>query len=155
MKIIAAVNRVGVIGNQGGLPWHCPDDLRHFRALTTGRAVVMGRTTFEGLPGPLRDRDVFVLTRDPNWSAPGVRTLASWSEAEALARTRSTWIAGGAHLYQLALHSPVASELFLTRVDNDAPGDTLMPDIPDRWDVYRRARGQGCTFEYLIPKGVS
>lgn len=97
---VVAMAENGVIGDGAGLPWHLPEDLRRFKAVTMGRPVVMGRRTFETLPGPLPGRHNIVLTRDPSWAAPGVTAAHSLQAAIAAAGdVVEVMIIGGAQLY--------------------------------------------------------
>lgn len=118
----------GVIGRDGKLPWHLPADLRHFKALTQGSPMIMGRKTFDSLPGLLEGRRHIVLTRDPEWSEEGAETAASAEEAIRLANAPHIAVIGGAEIYRLFL--PIADRLELTEVHVDAPGDTFI-DLPD------------------------
>ncbi len=132
LAIVAALARNGVIGRDNRLPWHLPDDLRHFKRLTLGRPIVMGRRTFESLPGLLPDRTHVVVTRDPVYSAPGAVVVHSLQEAIATGGGDEVLVVGGAELYALAL--PRATRLYLTLVDAEVEGDVLFPPIePAQW----------------------
>lgn len=144
ISIIAAITADrAAIGRRGDLLFHISADLRHFKQLTSGHTVVMGRKTFESLPkGALPDRRNIVVTRNAAWSAPGVETAASVEEAMALAsQTDSTsepeiFIIGGGQLYAAAL--PLAGRMDLTIVDEPTPSDadTFFPEIdPDQWQI--------------------
>ncbi len=121
----------GVIGNQGGLPWHLPADLRHFKALTTGKAMIMGRKTFESFPAPLPGRRHIVLTRDAHWQANGAQVAGSVQEALALAGDAPVAVIGGAEIYAQFL--PRAEWIELTEVDGTYQGDTTMPPLGPEW----------------------
>ena len=123
--VIARANN-GVIGRDGKLPWHIPADLKRFKALTMGSVMVMGRKTFESLPGILPGRRHVVLTRDASWSAPGAETAHSAEEALRLAREEEVSVIGGAHVFALFL--PLANRIELTEVLEDVPGDTFIDD---------------------------
>ena len=125
VTLIVARARNGVIGRGGKLPWHIPADLKRFKALTMGSAMVMGRKTFESLPGLLPGRRHIVLTRDPDWSAPGAEVSHGADEALRLAGNRVSVI-GGADIFALLL--PLADRIELTEVLADIEGDTVMPD---------------------------
>jgi len=132
IALIAAVARNGVIGRDGALPWHLPGDLRHFRALTLGHRVVMGRRTWESLGRPLPGRDNVVVSRSPRpaTSDSNVRWAASLPDALALPSAPSgslspVFVIGGAALYAEAL--PQASALFLTEIDAEFEGDVYFP----------------------------
>lgn len=128
----------GVIGRDNALPWHLPADLRHFKRLTVGKPVVMGRRTFESIGKPLPGRHNIVLTRDPGWRAEGVTVVANLAEAIAAAgldpktRAEEVMIIGGAAVYADAL--PVATRVYLTEVHDAPEGDTVLPAFdPARW----------------------
>jgi dihydrofolate reductase len=130
--MIWAQARNGVIGVDGGLPWHLPEDLKLFRTLTTGSTVVMGRRTWESLPPrfrPLPGRVNVVLTSDPAWSADGARRAGSG--AEVLGAREPLWVIGGGTVYAAFL--PHADRLVVTEVDVDVDGDTYAPGIPAGW----------------------
>jgi dihydrofolate reductase len=132
IALVAAVARGGVIGRGGALPWHLPEDLRRFRELTTGHAVVMGRKTWDSLPErfrPLPGRRNVVVTRDPSWSAAGAERAGSLEEALRLLATEPcVFVIGGAEVFARAL--PLADELYLTELDLEVEGDTVFPS----WD---------------------
>jgi dihydrofolate reductase len=133
--IIAAVARNGVIGIEGGLPWHIPEDLARFKELTLGHALVMGRATYESIGRPLPGRVNIVLTRDPDWSNEGVVTAHSLEEALAAVEALGVdaYIAGGAEVYAAALEH--SDRLELTEVDLEPAGDTFFPEVEwDQWD---------------------
>lgn len=131
--IVAAKARNNVIGHAGGLPWRLPEDLRHFRELTTGHAIVMGRKTWESLPRALPQRQNIVVTRDPAYVAPGAETALTLEAALAAVRAPTpVFCIGGAELYRQAL--PRAAVLFLTEIDADFDGDTFFPPLdPADW----------------------
>jgi dihydrofolate reductase len=115
----------GVIGRDGTLPWHIPADLKHFKAVTMGTPMIMGRKTFESLPGLLPGRRHIVLTRDAAWNAPGAETACSLEQALALADAPRVSIIGGAEIFALFL--PRATAVELTEIHDEVPGDTRMP----------------------------
>lgn len=128
--IIAAVARNGVIGNRNALPWHLPEDMRHFKALTTGHAVIMGRKTWESLPRkfrPLPNRQNYVLTRDPAYCAEGATVVHSPDEARKVGAGGTAYIIGGAELYAQML--PYAQRLELTEIDATYEGDAFFPSF--------------------------
>ena len=135
LSLIAAIARNGVIGIDNRLPWHLPADLRHFKELTTGHTVIMGRKTWESLPGkfrPLPGRRNIVVTRNAAFRAEGAVVAASLPAAMALAESGVAFVIGGAELYAAAL--PLADRLDLTEIDADYAGDTHFPAIdPGRW----------------------
>ena len=122
----------GVIGRGGGLPWHLSGDLKRFKALTMGSPMVMGRKTFESLPGLLPGRRHIVLTRDPDWTAEGAETAHDLASALELAGDPKVSIIGGAEIFRLFL--AVADRIELTEVHASPEGDTFMPDFdPATW----------------------
>jgi len=124
----------GVIGVDGKLPWHLPADLRHFKALTTGRAMVMGRKTFESFPAPLPGRRHIVLTRDRSWKAPGAEVVHDPAAALRIAGAHVTVI-GGAEIF--ALYLPRADAIELTEVHATPPGDAIVPAFTGWREVSR------------------
>ena len=129
VTLIVARAQNGVIGRDGRLPWHLSADLKRFKALTMGSVMVMGRKTFESLPGLLPGRRHVVLTRDPEWQAPGAEVANSPEQAIALAREERLSVIGGADIFALFL--PLADTVELTEVLDDVAGDTAMPDPRD------------------------
>lgn len=129
--LVAAVAANGIIGANGRLPWHLPADLKHFKALTLGRPMIMGRKTFESLPGLLPGRRHIVLTRDTGWAAPGAEVAHTLDAALDLAADDDVAVVGGAEIYALAL--PRATRIELTEVHVDAAGDTRMPPFGPGW----------------------
>lgn len=133
VSIVVARAINGVIGRDGTLPWHLPADLKRFKALTMGSAMVMGRRTFDSLPGLLPGRRHIVLTRDGGWTAPGAEVAHSMDEALQLARGGAVSVIGGAEIFALFL--PMADRIELTEVLAEVDGDTVMDDPRDvgRW----------------------
>ena len=127
---IVAVAANGVIGRDGALPWHIPADLKRFKALTSGHAMVMGRKTFVSLPGLLPGRRHIVLTRDADWSAPGAEAAHDIGSALALAGSDAA-IIGGAEVFAQAL--PLLARIELTEIHADVVGDTALPPLGDGW----------------------
>ncbi|HEX6783430.1 MAG TPA: dihydrofolate reductase [Sphingomicrobium sp.] len=134
ITLVVARARNGVIGRDGRLPWHIPADLKRFKALTMRTAMVMGRKTFESLPGILPGRRHIVLTRDPAWSAVGAEIARTVDEAVQLAGESSISVIGGAEIF--ALFEPIAERIELTEVLAEVSGDVTMPDprAGGRWD---------------------
>jgi dihydrofolate reductase len=131
LTLVAAVARNGVIGRDNDMPWRLPEDLKHFRRVTLGAPVIMGRRTWDSLPAafkPLPGRRNVVITRNPGWHAEGAEAAASLQEAlRRLADEPAAFVVGGAQLYAQAL--PLADELVLTEIDRDFEGDTRFPDF--------------------------
>ncbi len=145
--IVAAVGRNGIIGVDGGLPWHIPEDMARFRELTMGQTLIMGRETFESIGRPLPGRTTIVLTRTPGWSHEGVAVAGSLDEALARVEEMGTdaWIAGGAGVYAAALD--VADRLELTEVAAEPDGDTTFPEVDwAKWSEVSRVQHDGFDF---------
>ena len=125
--MVAARARNGVIGYRGKIPWRIPADFAHFKAMTIGHPLILGRTTFEGIGSPLPRRQSIVLTRDPSWSYEGVLVAPSIDEALALAADLDdvVSIGGGAAVYEVAM--PHATHQILTEVQTEPEGDTHYP----------------------------
>lgn len=126
LSIIAAVARYGVIGIENRLPWRLPEDLRHFKRLTLGHHLIMGRKTFESIGRPLPGRVTVILTRDPGYRAEGCITAGSIDDALRLCGDDpEVFVVGGAELYAQLL--PRADRLYLTEIDADFAGDAFFP----------------------------
>lgn len=126
ITLIVARAQNGVIGRDGTLPWHLPADLRRFKALTMGSVMVMGRKTFESLPGLLPGRRHVVITRDRSWHAEGAEVAHSADEVLRVAGAEPVSVIGGAEIFQLFL--PLADRIELTEVLADITGDTVIAD---------------------------
>ncbi len=126
----------GVIGRDGTLPWHIPADLRHFKALTADKPMIMGRKTFESLPGMLPGRRHIVLTRRVRWDSGEAEVATSVAQALELAGKGDVSIIGGAAIYDVFM--PLATGIELTEIHQDYAGDTLMPALGDEWAEVRR-----------------
>ena len=127
ISLIVAMANHRVIGRSNAMPWHMPADLRHFKAVTLGKPVVMGRRTFESIGRPLPGRRNLVISRNPEWQAAGVEVAPTLDVALALlADYDEVMIIGGGQLYAEAL--PRADRLYLTHIDLDVEGDTFFPD---------------------------
>jgi dihydrofolate reductase len=128
ITLVVARAKNGVIGRDGKLPWHLPADLKRFKALTMGSVMVMGRRTFESLPGLLPGRRHIVLTRQ-DWNAPGAEAAHSVADALRLAAGERVSVIGGAGVFELFL--PLADRVELTEVLADIEGDTFIDDPRD------------------------
>lgn len=132
IALIAAMGHNRVIGANGSMPWHLPADLKHFRRLTRGHAVVMGRKTYESIGKPLKGRTNIILSRKADLTIEGCHVAHSVSEAMAFAQ--DLFVVGGAELYREFL--PHADVLYLTRVDGAFEGDTFFPEFPaEEWEL--------------------
>ena len=131
ITLIAAVASNGIIGRDGDLPWHLPDDLKTFKRLTLGKPVVMGRKTWESIGRPLPGRQNVVMTRSGDYEAPGAHVVRSTSEAlELLEGEDEIMIIGGGAIYRQFLDH--ADRIYLTEVDADIDGDVSFPDLDRR-----------------------
>jgi dihydrofolate reductase len=125
ISLVVAMDEAGTIGRGGGLPWRLPEDLRHFRRLTLGKTVLMGRKTWDSLGKPLEGRRNWVLSRDPAFRPAGAEVFATLEQALAAHREGELVVIGGAELYRQAL--PLARTVHLTRVHARVDGDTRFP----------------------------
>ncbi len=133
----------GTIGRDGTLPWHIPADLKHFKAHTLGKPMIMGRKTFDSLPGLLPKRRHIVLTRQRDWFAPGAEIAHAPEEALALAAEGEpvggeVAVIGGAAVFEA--FRPLATRIELTEVHADYKGDTFMEPLGADWDKVARER---------------
>ena len=140
LHLIYARARNGVIGKDNQMPWHLPEDLAHFKRVTLGQPVIMGRKTWDSLPPrfrPLPGRQNIVVTRQPDWQAEGAQRAGSLPEAMALcAGAHDVWVIGGAQIYQQA--EPLASSAVVTEIDADFEGDAHAPTLSSRWREVER-----------------
>jgi dihydrofolate reductase len=128
VSLVVAMARNHVIGRDNALPWRLPEDLKHFKAVTWGKPILMGRKTFESIGKPLPGRANLVLTRDTDWMAAGVLVVHSLDEVLERARNAPELACiGGAEVFQLLM--PLATRIYLTRIDADIAGDTVFPPI--------------------------
>jgi dihydrofolate reductase len=146
VSVVAAVARNGVIGAEGGLPWHLPDDLRLFKETTVGHVLVMGRRTYESIGRPLPGRTTVVVTRQRDWSPGADEVVVAHGLEDALERARSiddeVFVVGGGELYAAAL--PYADRLVLTFVEQEPEGDTTFPEVDwGDWRETARQPGEG------------
>lgn len=144
LALIAALARNRAIGRGNAMPWRLPEDLRRFKRLTLGHAVIMGRKTFESIGSPLPGRDNIVITRSHDWSPSGCAVVHSLDAALAAVESRGeAFVIGGAQIYALAM--PFAQRLYLTEIERDFDGDAFFPEY-DRsaWcEVSRERRIEG------------
>ena len=131
----------GVIGKGGVMPWHLPEDLAHFKQVTMGCPVIMGRKTWDSLPPrfrPLPGRRNIVITRQEGWHAEGAHRAASLDAALALcADTPEVWVIGGGEIYAQAL--PLADRVYATEVAAAVDGDVFFPELGDAWRAVERS----------------
>jgi dihydrofolate reductase len=152
VTVIAAVAQNRVIGRDNTLPWHLPEDLKRFRALTMGHPIVMGRKTFESLGRLLPGRTSVIVSRNPDYRVPGAIVVASLQEAfNACGGEPEVFVIGGAELYRESL--ALADRLCLTEIEAAYDGDALFPEVdPARWrEVARESHvsANGLPFSYV------
>ena len=135
ISIIVAASANNVIGDEGQLPWSLPEDLQHFKAVTMGKPMVMGRATYESIGRTLPGRRTIILTRQRDFAAEGCEVAPSPAAAlEAAGDAEEVMIVGGGEIYRLFL--PMAHRIYLTRVQAEINGDTTFPELDlDEWDV--------------------
>lgn len=135
VSIIAAMDRNRLIGNNNQLPWHLPADLVHFKRVTMGKPIIMGRKTYESIGRPLPGRTNIVLTRSSDFSAEGVLTANTLEQALShVSAEDEVMIIGGSTIYELTL--PEADRLYLTYVEDSFEGDAWFPDFDlEQWSI--------------------
>ena len=151
--LVAAVAANGVIGRQGRLPWHLPEDLKHFKRLTLGHPIIMGRRTWESLGGLLPGREHIVVTRQAGYEAPGAAVASSLRAAFAFCATEPiVFVIGGRELFAEAL--PLAAGLVITEIHREYEGDTWFPPYErSRWRETQRERHaapDGTKFDFVL-----
>src|SRR6185436_4308943 len=151
--LVAAVAANGIIGANGKLPWHLPEDLKHFKRVTLGHPVIMGRKTWESLKGPLPDRENIVVSRQAGYRASGAAVARSLDAALALCAGESAvCVIGGEQIFAEAL--PLAAGLIMTEIKQDFAGDARFPDYDrSRWrETQREAHtaANGMRFDFVL-----
>ena len=153
VTLVAAVAANGVIGADGDLPWHLPEDFAHFKSLTMGHPMIMGRATFDSIGRALPGRTTIVVTRNPDWTAEGVEVAANLEAALERAREldEDIFIVGGAQIYEQALAADLVDLLCITRVAASPEGDVRFPAVDwERWSpVVRIPHGGDPSFEIV------
>lgn len=150
IAIIAAVAENGVIGQNNKLPWHLPDDLKHFKNLTTGRVVIMGRKTYEsivhGLGGPLPNRKNIIISRQTNYkAAPGVDVFYNLKEAVKANQSNDVFIIGGGEIYKEGVN--YADTMYITHIHKVYEGDAHFPKIDmSQWKKVEEDEREGFSF---------
>jgi len=154
LHLIYARARNGVIGRDNQMPWHLPEDLAHFKRVTLGQPVIMGRKTWDSLPPkfrPLPGRLNLVITRQTDWQAEGALRAGSIDEAMRLCGdVPNVWIMGGAEIYRQA--EPLASTAVVTEIDADFEGDAYAPTLSPQWHEVQReshTAGNGLAFSFV------
>jgi dihydrofolate reductase len=145
ITVLAAVGANLVIGRDGQMPWHLPEDLAHFKAVTMGHTMVMGRKTYDSIGRALPGRRTIVITRQPGWHAPSVEVAHSLPEALSLAGPADVFVIGGSDVYREAM--PYADQMLLTEVEQSPEGDAYFPAFqPGDWREVAREAHQGFAF---------
>jgi dihydrofolate reductase len=154
LHLIYARARNGTIGKDGQMPWHLPEDLAHFKRVTLGQPVIMGRKTWDSLPvrfRPLPGRLNIVVTRQSDWQAEGALKASSIKEAMRLCGdVADAWIMGGAEIYRQA--EPLASTAVVTEIDAEFEGDAFAPELGERWQEVKReshVTASGLSFSFV------
>lgn len=156
LSLIVAMARNRVIGRDGALPWHEPEDLRHFQRLSAGHALIMGRRTADSLKRPLPRRHNLVVSRQAGLVLPGFTVYPTFDAALAAAAVLDPepMVIGGAEIYRLAL--PRATILYLTEIQRDYVGDTLFPPLDERdWRTSERRQSGELVFRTLVRSSPS
>jgi dihydrofolate reductase len=135
ISIIVAIAQNNVIGNNNQLIWHIPGDLKRFKLITMGHAVVMGRKTYESIGKPLPGRKNVIISRQNNFKAEGCQVYEFFEKAlESLKTEEEIFIIGGGEIYRLAM--PLAHRIYLTKIHKNFPGDTFFPEInQEEWKI--------------------
>ena len=135
ITMIAAAAENNALGKDGNIPWHLPDDFKHFKQLTTGHHIIMGRKTWESFPRPLPNRTHIVITRDVNYKAENAVVVHSLEDALAYSKDeKQAFIIGGGEIYTLGME--YATHIELTRVHNEFEADAFFPMInPSHWKL--------------------
>jgi dihydrofolate reductase len=154
ISMIAAMAKNRVIGHKNALPWHLPEDLRHFRDLTMGHHILMGRKTFESIGKPLPGRQSVVISRNPDFVFPGVEAASSIEEAILLCSgDEEVFFIGGADLYNQAIR--LAQRIYLTEIQDEYEGDAYFPRLdPSEWFETSREVHEGYHFAVYDRKGA-
>lgn len=151
LTLVAAVAENGVIGRDGGLPWHLPEDLAHVKRTTLGHVLVMGRRTYESIGRPLPGRTTVVVTGQEGWGVDGVRVAPTVEEALSVASTidDEVYVMGGTEVFRASL--PIADRLSITEVEQRPAGDTCFPEVDwSQWQEVSREQRDGFAFvEYV------
>ena len=154
INLIYARAANGVIGKDNAMPWHLPEDLAHFKRLTQGWPVIMGRKTWDSLPvrfRPLPGRTNVVITRQTDWHEAGAQPASSLADALAqCSQSEQVWIIGGAQIYAQA--EPLADRIEVTEIDRDFEGDAFAPQLSSAWqETAREAQvsSQGLPFSFV------
>ncbi|MEM9193782.1 MAG: dihydrofolate reductase [Myxococcota bacterium] len=154
LGLIVAMARNRCIGKDGTLPWRIPEDLRYFRRVTLGHAVIMGRKTFDSIGKPLQRRHNLVVSRQPDLTIDGAEVCPSVERAleRAYELDDAPLVIGGAGIYEAAL--PLTTRIYLTEVDRDVDGDTFFPELTGRWTETERRPGEERGYSFVVLERV-
>ncbi len=143
LSIIVAIAKNNAIGKDNQLLWHIPEDLKYFKKLTTGHAVIMGRKTFDSIGRALPNRQNIVITRSaPQPGVEGVIYVSSLQEAISVAQGDEVFVIGGESIYRAAM--PLAQRLYITHVQADFDADTFFPTIGEEWKIVEKQDTKTC-----------
>lgn len=148
ITIIVATDRNGLIGNGDKLPWHIPADLKFYKEMTIGKTILMGRKTFEGLPGVLPNRKTIVVTREKGYSKPGIEVVndAHIVFEQFKNSTDELMVSGGAEIYKQAYD--YADKMLISRIDNEFDGDKYLPNFDsDKFELVNKIQKEGFVVE--------
>lgn len=154
ISLIVAHDLNKVIGVNNEMPWHIPEELGYFKKMTMGKALIMGRKTYESIGRPLPGRKSIVVTRNQGYSVEGVTVVHDFEEAIEIAKQYAdeVMVIGGSEIFSLSLN--FADRLYITLIDNKFEGDTFFPDYEDEWTLQSTSEEQqsadGTTYKYLI-----
>lgn len=158
ISIIAAISENRVIGNENKLLWHIPEDMKRFKKLTTGHAVIMGRKTYESIGKPLPKRTNIIITRDEDYKTEGCLVVHSLAEAIRLAKElpadakamagKKIFIIGGGQIFEQAIK--LADKLYLTTVEGEFAGDTFFPDYANFKKIVYEKKSQDNNYRYTF-----
>lgn len=150
ISIIVAISENGIIGAGNAMPWHISEDFAHFKAVTLGHPVVMGRKTFESIGRPLPQRRNIIISRQNGLTIDGCEVVGSLEEAIALLpKDEEIFIIGGGEIYRQAM--PIADKLYITHIHKTIEGDTAFPTIDDSWAIVSKeeySRGKEFTYPF-------
>ncbi|HEU5435188.1 MAG TPA: dihydrofolate reductase [Telluria sp.] len=153
LSLVVAMETSRGIGRDNAMPWHLPEDLAHFKRVTTGHPIIMGRRTFDSIGRPLPQRRNIVITRDAAWSHAGAERAGSLDEAIAMVGNEQACIIGGGQIFAEALERNLADRVIVTEIDHDFACDTFFPPLPPGWRETARERhhspGNGFDFSYV------
>lgn len=152
LTLIVAIDAGRGIGVNNAMPWHLPEDLAHFKRVTSGHPIIMGRKTFESIGRPLPQRRNIVITGNPGWSHAGVDAAPSLAAAIALTAGQDAFIIGGAQIFAQALEQDVASRMIITEIARLYPCDRFFPPLPAGWVETARERhssADGCAYSFV------